>query len=137
MYQPEQEKSRIYQILKPALEIEGQTKKQRYFKESMKFALEEVDELFSEYVRFIERVSHLHVFNEVIKTPLDTNMQQIIRDLRFMITKNYEPAELEQMPHDVYQQVVQAQNQRVEILKKIARTYIVSNKTKEKEEDNS
>jgi hypothetical protein len=124
IFSPESEKKRIFELLSPALDEERQQNKQNYLKKATAIALDEVQELKKEYELFISRIQHLQVFQQVIQQPLESNMQNILRDLRFMLEKNYTQEELERMPSDVYQQVVQSQKQRVDILKKIARTYL-------------
>jgi hypothetical protein len=123
-YDAQQEKQRLYDLLSPVADQEKQLTKKHLFNISVGIALDEIDEFEKEYKKFLEKVNHLQVYQEVIKQPLVNNMDKIIRDLRFLIEKNYTEEELEKMPADVYEQVVKSQKQRVEILKKVANIYL-------------
>jgi NifB/MoaA-like Fe-S oxidoreductase len=124
-YDPQQEKQKIYEILSQFQEHEQQMEKRKYLKMSIALALDELEEFEQLYRRFLKEVGHLVVYQEIIKDPLVRNMENLLRDLRFLIEKNYTKEELEQVPSDVYQQIIQSQKQRAELLKKIARKYLM------------
>jgi hypothetical protein len=124
-YDPQQEKLKIYEILSQFQEHEQQMEKRKYLKMSIALALDELEEFEQLYRRFLKEVKHLVIYQELIKDPLVRNMENLLRDLRFLIEKNYTKEELEQVPTDVYQQIVQSQKQRAELLKKIAKKYLM------------
>ncbi|OXB94865.1 hypothetical protein [Parageobacillus galactosidasius] len=124
-YDPQQEKQKIYEVLSQFQEHEQQMEKRKYLKMSITLALDELEEFEQLYRRFLKEVGHLVVYQEIIKDPLVRNMENLLRDLRFLIEKNYTKEELEQVPSDVYQQIIQSQKQRAELLKKIARKYLM------------
>mgnify|MGYP001180975232 CR=1 FL=1 len=123
-FNPIREKERVQEILKQNEKYEKQYKNKNLLKKSIQIALEEVDEFEKYYYEFISNISHLVIFKELIQSPIEVNMEKIIKDLRFLMAKNYSKEELEKMPDDVYQQVVQNQKQRADILKKIVKTYL-------------
>lgn len=123
-FNPNREKERVQEILKQNEKYEKQYKNKNLLKKSIQIALEEVDEFEKYYYEFISNISHLVIFKELIQSPIEVNMEKIIKDLRFLMAKNYSKEELEKMPDDVYQQVVQNQKQRADILKKIVKTYL-------------
>lgn len=124
-YDPQQEKQKIYQILSQFQEHEQQMDKRKYLRMSIDLALDELREFEQLYHRFLEEIKHLVIYQEIIKDPLVRNMEHLLRDLRYLIEKNYTKEELEKMPADVYQQVVQSQKLRAELLKKIAKKYLM------------
>ena len=124
-YDPQQEKQKIYEILSQFQEHERQMEKRKYLKMSIELALDELEEFEKIYRRFLKEVQHLVVYQEIIQDPLVRNMENLLRDLRFLIEKNYTKEELDKVPTDVYQQIVQSQKQRAELLKKIAKKYLM------------
>lgn len=123
MYNKEKEKERILQMLKDTSQYEVKYTKEDNFLRAIEFALDEVREFEEEYNKFISRVSHLQVFQDVVKEPLTKSMGKWVQNLKYLIEKNYTKEDREKMPADVLKQVKSTQDRRINLLKNVARTY--------------
>jgi hypothetical protein len=72
----------------------------------------------------MNEVSHLEVFQHAIKEPLTKDMEKMIQNLKYLITKNYTKEETENMPENVQKQVRATQEKRYELFRKVARRYL-------------
>jgi predicted ATP-dependent protease len=124
-YDPNQEKEKIYEWLSQFRDYEKQIEKKQYIQRSIQLALEEMDEFEQLYQQFLRSVQHLVVYQSLIRDPLATNMDHMIKSIRFLIEKNYTKEELDRVPEDVYQQIIKSQKQRADLLKAIATRYFI------------
>lgn len=124
MFDPNKEKQRVYEMLSEAHVENKHFTKKELFKDSIHFALSEYKELATQYNIFFKSVDHLVIFNHELKDEVVKNTVNMLRELRFLIEKDYTKEELENMPTTVYDQVLQTQKKRADLLKKIAEVYL-------------
>jgi polyribonucleotide nucleotidyltransferase len=123
-YDRELERQKAYEFVEKSLGLEANLSKQEKVLRAIEFAKDELHELDQELHKFLESVNHLHVFNELLRKPFEQYIKSMIQQATYMLEKDYTQEELDQMPEHVYEQVVEVQKKRVEVLKKIARTYM-------------
>jgi hypothetical protein len=124
MYDKEKQKQKVLEMLRELSHDEMQYTKKQNFERAITFALDEVVELEQQFNHFLNRVSHLEVFQTIMKEPLTQEMNKSISNLRYLIEKNYTKEEKEQMPEDVFNQVQATQERRIDLLRNIARRYL-------------
>lgn len=134
MFDPQEERLRVYDMLVPLIEEERDLKKEQIIKKSITIALEELKEFEESFRKFLKSVDHLLIYKEVIRQPLVKNIDILIKDLAMMVERNYTSDELDKMSREVYNQVIRQQKQRLDLLKKIANTYVMQNNKKKSEE---
>lgn len=123
MYDKEEQKTRILGMLKDTSQDEIKYNKDQNFLRAIEFALDEVQELEQQYRKFVQSVSHLEVFHEMVREPLDKDMSKMVQNLKYLIEKNYTKEDKEKMPQEVLSQVKATQDRRINLLKKIALRY--------------
>lgn len=123
-YDPLEERDRIYELLSVSKIEDNHLAKKELFDESITFALSEYQELAISYDNFFKSINHLVIFNHAIKGKVMKETINMLRELKFLIEKNYEKEELEKMPTAVYDQVLHTQKQRADLLKQVAETYL-------------
>lgn len=123
MYDMEKEKELLLEVLKNTSQEEVKYTKQENFLRAIDFALSEVEELEKEFQAFVGRVSHLEVFQAMVKEPLTKDMDKTVGNLKYLIEKNYSKEDKEKMPQDVLEQVLATQQRRVNLLQNVARRY--------------
>ncbi len=124
MYDKEQMKSKVFDLLKDATHHEMKFSKQENFERAISLAIDEILEFESIYNRFITDASHLEVFQHSIKGPLETDVNNMISHLKYMVEKNYTKEEVNKMPEEVLKQVRATQEKRIHLLKNVARRYL-------------
>lgn len=134
MFDAQKERERIRDLFSLYKEQDQEIEKKQLFEESIRFAQEEVIEFNHAFKDFLQKVQHLCVYQDVIQRPLESNVGRMTDELVRMISKNYSQEELEKMPKDTYDQVVKSQKTRVDLLKKVAKTYLVNKKVKSTKE---
>lgn len=123
-YNREEEKNRIYEMLSESKVEEFYHDKKQLFKDAVYFALSEYRELAKSYDNFFKSVDHLVIFQYLIKDRVMKDTINMMKEIKFLIEKQYTKEELEHMPTPVYDQVLETQRQRADLLKKIAETYL-------------
>lgn len=131
MHDVQKEKEKILNLMNHISSYENKMSKNELFQQSIQFALDEVNEMEQEFNQFIQRVSHLEVFQEFLKHSLIDNFDKVSSNLKYMITKNYTQEEKDNMPFEVLQQVQSTQEKRMRLLQNIARKYLSSQKKSE------
>ena len=124
MFNIEEERTKVYHMLVSQSEEEKAFSKQEIIKKSVNLALEEIEEFEKAYQDFVERVQHLCIFQQQIFDPLDKDIKKVTNALRTIIKKNYTAEELENLSGSQYNKIVRQQKERVDLLKKIAKTYL-------------
>ncbi|MCD7911051.1 hypothetical protein KC480_05865 [Bacillus velezensis] len=124
MYSKEGEKQKVLSWLKQSSSQERNFTKKQNFVRAISFALGEVDEFEEELKRFLSNVSHLQVYQEMIRDPFSKYMQSSLKDLRYLIEKNYSEDEIQAMSKETHNQLKMAQQKRVVLLRKVAQQYI-------------
>jgi hypothetical protein len=127
MYDVAKEKEKILSIVKDVAKIEVKYTKEQNFFRAISFALDEVNEAEKSYLNFMDSISHLVIFEEMVQGQLHTDMQKLFQNLRYLIEKNYTQGDKQKMPEDVLNQVKATQDRRIELLKKVARKYFHHN----------
>jgi superfamily II DNA or RNA helicase len=120
----ESERKKAYELVEQSLILESQMSKKEKIQRTIEIAKDELKELDEKLHEFLKSVDHLHVFNELLRKPFEQYITHMIQQATYMIEKDYSQEELEQMPENVYNQVVEVQKKRAEILKKIAKSYL-------------
>ncbi|WP_067923885.1 hypothetical protein [Alicyclobacillus shizuokensis] len=123
MYDKEVERQKAYAFVSKNLQLEEDLDKKQKFQRAIDFAMDEVAEFEQLLEDFKKRVGHLHVYRLILAPHFEEFMQHSLKSLRTLIEKNYTQEELDQMPESVYNQVVEIQKKRVELLRNIAKTY--------------
>ncbi|MBU5262024.1 hypothetical protein [Bacillus atrophaeus] len=126
MYNKEEEKQKVLSWLKQSSQQENKFTKKQNFARAISFALGEVDEFQEELNIFLSKVSHLQVYQEMIKDPFTKYTESSLKDLRYLIEKNYSDEEIQAMPKETYNQLRVAQEKRIELLRKVAQQYIAT-----------
>ena len=125
MFDPVEEKSRIYEMLSESKVEEHHYNNQEIIGHAVDFAMCEYRELAHAYNDFFQKVSHLVVFKYKMKDTIVKETINTFKSLREMITnEGFTNEEMETMPTPVYNKVIAVQKERSELLKKIAETYM-------------
>lgn len=125
MFDPVEEKSRIYEMLSESKVEEHHYNNQQIIDQAVDFAMCEYKELALAYNDFFESVSHLVVFKYKMRDTIVKETINTFKNLREMISnEGFTNEELESMPTPVYNQVIAVQKERSELLKEIAKTYM-------------
>lgn len=124
MYDKEQQKEMVRQLLKDSSQSEIQYTKQQNFERAISIAVDEVKEIRTEFDKFISNVSHLEVFQATIKEPLTRDMSKMLENLQYLIEKNYTQEDKQKMPETVLEQVRASQQKRIDLLKRVAKRYL-------------
>jgi hypothetical protein len=119
----EEERKKAYEFVEQSLGHEVNMTKREMVQRAISIAMDELDELDAELHKFLERVQHLHVFSDLIKQPFLQQVNSMLQQAKYMMEKEYTQEELDAMPEQVYNQIVEIQKKRVEVLKKIAKSY--------------
>ncbi|CDQ41912.1 hypothetical protein [Virgibacillus salexigens] len=127
-FNPKEEKMRIYEMLSEASVENYNYSKNELFYQSIDFALSEYKELALAFDSFFKSIDHLIIFREMMESNLKTDTANQLKNLKMLIEKNYDQRELEKMPTSVYNQVLDVQKQRADLLKKVAQTYLSAKK---------
>jgi regulator of replication initiation timing len=122
-YDPAMEKIKAIDFVNQSLSFENSFEKSNKVERAIQIALEEIQELDQRFCRFVEENKHLHVFEHLLKPLLVERHEHMIMHARSLMEKTYTQEELQQYPEHVYQDIVNAQKKRVEVLKKIAASY--------------
>lgn len=131
MYNKAEEKQKVLSWIKQSSQQENHFTKKQNFARAISFALGEVDEFQEELNRFLSRVSHLQVYQEMIKDPFRKYTENSLKDLKLLIEKNYSDEEIQAMPKETFNQLRLAQEKRMDLLRKVAQVYIVTPPTSE------
>lgn len=119
----DQTKEFMLGMLRKSSQEEIQFTKDQNFIRAIDFALEEVEELQQQYVKFIQSVQHLVVFQEIVKEPLTKDMQKMTQNIKYLIEKNYTKEDRDKMPIEILGQVKSSQEKRLKLLTDVARKY--------------
>jgi hypothetical protein len=125
MWDRETERQKAYDFVVQSMTMQTDLTKQEKIEKAIGIAKEELVEVDEKLASFLESVNHLHVFKELLEKPFIQYITQMKQQANYMLEKNYSKEELDQMPESVFNQVTEVQKKRVEILKKIAKTYFV------------
>lgn len=123
-YDPHQEKEKVYEALSKAYLEGNQLKKEEIFEKAISIALDELKEFTIKFDEFFKSVSHLVVFEDLMKDLLVKGAKQYISDAKYLIEKNYTTEELDAMPEEIYSKVLRTQRSRRDLLQKISKKYI-------------
>lgn len=129
LFDAEKERLKVLSILDEISQDEIKITKSELFKNSINVALDEMDEFEKEFKKFVNNVSHLEVYKEIIHNPLTRDVEKMIKNVRFLIEKNYTKEEKEHMPIEILQQVQASQERRMRLLQNVARRYFSHIKT--------
>ncbi|QHW35764.1 hypothetical protein GZH47_33260 (plasmid) [Paenibacillus rhizovicinus] len=123
LYNPTMEKIKAIDFVNQSMAFERDFDKTDKVRRAIQIALDEILEFENSYRNFSQQNQHLQVFQHLLKPILDERMGQMINHARHMMEKTYTTDELQELPEHVYQDVIAVQKQRVEVLKKIAKSY--------------
>jgi len=121
MYDPQIEKERILESL---IEMTNQTPKEAMLQKAIAFANDEFDEFQHEFQVFLDRVSNLNVYQELIGSKFEKGARLLIEQAKYLIERTYTEDELENMQDNEYAEVLIVQSRRKEVLRKIVKTYL-------------
>lgn len=124
MYDKQVVREKVLNMLNDFSQSEIQFSRQQNFHRAISFALDEVTEMEQAFDKFVQSVSHLELFKEVVQEPLSKESSRVFKNLRYLIEKNYTKEETEKMPQNVFSSVQSSQQRRVELLQKVARKYL-------------
>ncbi len=124
MYDKEQMRSKVLELLKENSQDEIKNIKQENFERAISIALDEIDEFERFFNQFMDDVKHLEVFQHAIKEPLEQDIYKITSHLKYLIEKSYTKEETEKMPETVFEQVRVSQERRIDLLRRVAKRYL-------------
>jgi len=124
-YNPAIEKIKAMDFVSHSLAMESAYKQYEKVKRAIAIALDELREFEEKYNHFIESVSHLQVFQELLRPIHVEYTNDLLHKSKDLMERTYTDKELEGLPLDVYNNIVELQKKRVNVLKKIASVYML------------
>lgn len=122
-FNPQRERSRIYELVYKSVPEERTVTKEIIKKKAIQISLEELDELNEAFEEFMKSVSHLSIYKHLYKDVVHPYWRGLDTSARELILKNYTEQELEIMPREVYGTILGHQRVRLELIKGIIENY--------------
>jgi spore coat protein CotH len=120
-YDPSHEKEKILLYLQE--QNEYVLDKKQMMHNAILFAVEQFDELKLKTDQFIQHISHLDVYQHLIKDKFEKGIFQMIDHAKMFIEHNYEEEELSMLSKKELHDVIHSQKKRYELLKIIAKKH--------------
>jgi|SRR5699024_2942266 len=124
MFDSQKEKDKIYEMLSSTKVEENHFNKQELAERAISIAMDEYEELAYSFNDFFNSISHLVIYQKEMNEALQQFVSQFMNNTRNLIQRNYSKEELESLPSDLYDHVLESQQRRSELLKEIINTYI-------------
>ena len=124
MFDSQKEKDKIYEMLSSTKVEENHFNKQELAERAISIAMDEYEELAYSFNDFFNSISHLVIYQKEMNEALQQFVSQFMNNTRNLIQRNYSKEELESLPSDLYDRVLESQQRRSELLKEIINTYI-------------
>lgn len=90
---------------------------------AVRIGLDELEELNAAYETFEDKVAHLAVYQHLYKDVINPYMRKLDADAQLLISKNYTAEELEFMTRESYNNILNQQKLRLQLLDKITQKY--------------
>ena len=122
-YDVQAEKLKIYTMLQPTIKEELQEARDRLKVQATEISMDELEELDKEFKVFQEKVSHLSIYEHLYKDVIVPYWSKLGTDAQHLIHKDYTPEELEMMPREAYNHILNQQRIRLSLIQSIIRNY--------------